>query len=200
MRDMTAPMSATDRDRLSKWLPFYICADLPMPKELQELFEHWLLTSALARAGVASVEALVAQRDAAVAAVESRRVCTCASEGCDPRVEPCPACRRKIHESWHEQGMYWIRANECHPECPGALKDAAALAPREPASPQAAPAASDPAEPECIPPYPNFGSVGGGSGLEMKSQREWEAKYGPPPGEPGSRVEVSSDGNLRRKQ
>jgi hypothetical protein len=41
-----------------------------------------------------------------------------------------------------------------------------------------------------IPPYPTFGSMGGGSSLETKAQREWEAKYGPPPGELCEKVET----------
>lgn len=32
---------------------------------------------------------------------------------------PCAECRREIHESWHKQGLWWIRLEECHPECPG---------------------------------------------------------------------------------
>lgn len=40
-----------------------------------------------------------------------------------------------------------------------------------------------------IPPYPSYG-VGGGSALEARAQDDWERKYGPPPGEPGSRVQV----------
>lgn len=39
---------------------------------------------------------------------------------------PCADCRRKIHEGWHLQGMYWIRPEECHEQCPGYLKDKAA--------------------------------------------------------------------------
>lgn len=51
---------------------------------------------------------------------------------------------------------------------------------------------------EEVPPYPDFGSMGGGSGSEMKAQQEWEAKYGPPPGEPSSRVEAVPGDNPRR--
>lgn len=32
---------------------------------------------------------------------------------------PCAACCRAIHESWHALGWWWIRPNECHPNCPG---------------------------------------------------------------------------------
>ena len=32
---------------------------------------------------------------------------------------PCAACRRRIHESWHAKGLWWIRPEECHPGCPG---------------------------------------------------------------------------------
>jgi hypothetical protein len=28
---------------------------------------------------------------------------------------PCAACRRAIHESWHQNGLWWIRSEECHP-------------------------------------------------------------------------------------
>jgi hypothetical protein len=52
---------------------------------------------------------------------------------------------------------------------------------------------------DAAPPYPNYGSMGGGSGSESRAQRRWEATYGPPPNEPGSRVEISPDGSLRRK-
>ncbi|HEX7313318.1 MAG TPA: hypothetical protein VF297_05330 [Pyrinomonadaceae bacterium] len=39
---------------------------------------------------------------------------------CDEtRVEPCAKCRRTIHESWHASGLWWIRREECHAECPG---------------------------------------------------------------------------------
>lgn len=32
---------------------------------------------------------------------------------------PCKDCRRKIHESWHKAGFWWIRSEECHAGCPG---------------------------------------------------------------------------------
>lgn len=41
---------------------------------------------------------------------------------CAELEDACPECARKIHESWHEQGMWWIRAEECHETCPGRLK------------------------------------------------------------------------------
>lgn len=40
-------------------------------------------------------------------------------EVCRDADEPCADCRRAIHESWHEAGMWWIRAEECHMGCPG---------------------------------------------------------------------------------
>lgn len=40
---------------------------------------------------------------------------------CAELEDACPECARKIHESWHEQGMWWIRAEECHDNCPGRL-------------------------------------------------------------------------------
>lgn len=36
---------------------------------------------------------------------------------------------------------------------------------------------------EIVPPYPDFGSMGGGSQMENRAQREWEEKYGPPGGD-----------------
>jgi hypothetical protein len=163
-------------------------------------------TAALARAGAASVEALVGERDAMYAllgkAHQSMNEARSFIGDIDDKSEGGWAYMRvtKALEALDDRGIDGLFPGATSYLTSKGKQVAAALAPREPASPQAAPAASDPAEPECIPPYPNFGSVGGGSGLEMKSQREWEAKYGPPPGEPGSRVEVSSDGNLRRKQ
>lgn len=41
---------------------------------------------------------------------------------CANREDACPQCSRQIHESWHEQGMPWIRHWECHPDCPGVKK------------------------------------------------------------------------------
>lgn len=40
-------------------------------------------------------------------------------EVCEDADEPCADCRCAIHESWHEAGMWWIRAEECHMGCPG---------------------------------------------------------------------------------
>lgn len=37
--------------------------------------------------------------------------------------EPCDDCKRKIHESWHEVGMWWIRPEMCSRECPGTKAD-----------------------------------------------------------------------------
>lgn len=36
--------------------------------------------------------------------------------------------------------------------------------------------------------YPTLGGMGGGSGSEMRLQDAWERRFGPPPGEPGSKV------------
>lgn len=33
---------------------------------------------------------------------------------------------------------------------------------------------------EIVPPCPDFGSMGGGSKMETRAQKEWEAKYGQP--------------------
>jgi hypothetical protein len=38
---------------------------------------------------------------------------------CEELDDACPKCALEIHESWHEQGMFWIRAELCHPNCPG---------------------------------------------------------------------------------
>jgi hypothetical protein len=43
---------------------------------------------------------------------------------CADREDACPSCARKIHESWHKAGLWWIRMEECHPDCPG-VKSAA---------------------------------------------------------------------------
>jgi hypothetical protein len=45
---------------------------------------------------------------------------------CADREDACPACARKIHENWHAAGLWWIRAAECHPDCPG-VKSAAPI-------------------------------------------------------------------------
>lgn len=44
---------------------------------------------------------------------------------CDGWDHPCAGCRRTIHESWHKIGMGWVRSEECHPKCPGRLKEEA---------------------------------------------------------------------------
>jgi len=36
---------------------------------------------------------------------------------CENEEEPCAICRREIHEAWHEQGFWWIRTEECTPNC-----------------------------------------------------------------------------------
>jgi hypothetical protein len=38
---------------------------------------------------------------------------------CEQLEDACPACARRIHEGWHEAGLWWVRAEECHPGCPG---------------------------------------------------------------------------------
>jgi len=38
---------------------------------------------------------------------------------CKDAYAPCTACRRRIHESWHARGWFWIRPEECHEGCPG---------------------------------------------------------------------------------
>jgi hypothetical protein len=40
-------------------------------------------------------------------------------EVCKNEAIPCETCRRRIHEEWHKLGMWWVRAEECHVECPG---------------------------------------------------------------------------------
>jgi hypothetical protein len=37
---------------------------------------------------------------------------------CEISVEPCAKHRKAIHQSWHERGMGWIRAEECDETCP----------------------------------------------------------------------------------
>ena len=32
--------------------------------------------------------------------------------------EPCAKHRKEIHQSWHKQGLWWIRAEECDESCP----------------------------------------------------------------------------------
>lgn len=41
---------------------------------------------------------------------------------CKDAVEPCAYHARMIHESWHEAGLFWIRREECHENCPGLKK------------------------------------------------------------------------------
>jgi hypothetical protein len=42
-------------------------------------------------------------------------------QACAESNRPCADCRRKIHESYHAVGLWWIRQEECHPDCPGLL-------------------------------------------------------------------------------
>jgi hypothetical protein len=37
---------------------------------------------------------------------------------CADAEEPCEACRKRIHQSWHAAGMWWIRFEECDETCP----------------------------------------------------------------------------------
>ena len=37
--------------------------------------------------------------------------------------EPCDSCAQRIHESWHLQGMWWIRPEMCSESCPGWKKE-----------------------------------------------------------------------------
>ena len=40
------------------------------------------------------------------------------SECCRDDEQPCAACRKAIHQSWHQQGLWWIRQEECDESCP----------------------------------------------------------------------------------
>lgn len=35
---------------------------------------------------------------------------------------PCKKCRKEIHRSWHKQGLFWIRSEECDYLCLGFWK------------------------------------------------------------------------------
>lgn len=40
-------------------------------------------------------------------------------EECEQGEDACPKHATLIHESWHATGMWWVRFEMCHPECPG---------------------------------------------------------------------------------
>ena len=49
---------------------------------------------------------------------------------CSMSEEPCAFHRKEIHRSWHAQGLWWIRPEECDEGCPGyAAKEAPRAAP-----------------------------------------------------------------------
>lgn len=40
-------------------------------------------------------------------------------EKCIERVTPCDKCRKRIHETWHANGMPYLWRSYCSDKCPG---------------------------------------------------------------------------------
>jgi hypothetical protein len=139
-------------------------------------FAHW---HALAGAYNAATGAMIWEPDAPAPPPEAKGAAT-------GEPLPCPFCGGKA--DWYQDGTFLL-CRDCEADGPtkGDWYEAVAAwnrrAPVAPPPPQS----RDPAPIPKTPLYPVYG-MGGGSAAEMRAQDEWTKIYGPPPGDPGSRV------------